>query len=402
MFGLTAGHGNRMEISVKARIAVAVPACRNLGIGGVWMVVDTGVKPMFKRGSASEPVRVKFLLIPNFSMIAFTSVVESMRLANWLSGATIFEWETVSRDGEPVVASNGISVAVAAAMANVSRPANVIVCSGLDAHRFQDSPTLGWLRRWAREGAHIGAVCTGAHVLARAGLLSGYRCTIHWHSLDSFSEEFPDLDVRAELYEVDRDRFTCAGGVAGLDMMLREITRLAGSDVAASVSEQFMHERIREGHDDQRLPLQARLRISHPKLIRAISEMEKHTEEALSRDDIADRVGLSRRQLERLFRRYLNTSPARYYLKLRLNRARTLLTQTTMPVTEVAFASGFTSASHFSKCYRDMFGRTPRAERRNAGVPDPGNGEAAEEEFLAQGEEAEDEFDDWLEDEDLD
>ena len=152
---------------------------------------------------------------------------------------------------------------------------------------------------------------------------------------------------------------------------MREITRVAGPELAASVSEQFMHERIREGDDDQRLPLQARLRISHPKLIKAISEMEKNTEEALSRDEIADRVGLSRRQLERLFRRYLNTSPARYYLKLRLNRARTLLTQTTMPVTEVAFASGFTSASHFSKCYRDMFGRTPRAERRGAGIVEP-------------------------------
>ncbi|MDX1739475.1 MAG: helix-turn-helix domain-containing protein, partial [Alphaproteobacteria bacterium] len=122
--------------------------------------------------------------------------------------------------------------------------------------------------------------------------------------------------------------------------------------------------------DNQRLPLQARLRVSHPKLIKAISEMEKNTEEALSRDEIARRVGLSRRQLERLFSRYLSTSPARYYLKLRLGRARKLLTQTTMPVTEVAFASGFTSASHFSKCYRDMFGKTPRAERRGMDIDD--------------------------------
>ncbi len=358
----------------EALCAGSASGVKGQGEGKPQMVSESFSKPVFKRSGMDEPIRVKLLLIPNFSMIAFTSVLEPMRLANWLTGKTLFEWETISRDGQSVISSNGISVGVSAAMADLVRPSNVIVCSGLDAHLFNDSPTLGWLRRWAREGAHLGAICTASHILARAGLLGGHRCTIHWHSLDSFAEEFPDLDVRAELYEIDRDRFTCAGGVAGLDMMLREISHLVGGDVAASVSEQFMHERIREGHDDQRLPLQARLRISHPKLIRAISEMEKHTEEALTRDEIADRVGLSRRQLERLFRRYLNTSPARYYLKLRLNRARTLLTQTTMPVTEVAFASGFTSASHFSKCYRDMFGRTPRAERRNAGVSVPADG----------------------------
>lgn len=323
---------------------------------------------MFKDQGSDKPDRVVLFLIPNFSMIAFMSVVEPMRLANYVSGKPIYEWEIVSRDGLPVMGSNGIEIKANRAATEVERPPNVIVCSGIDAHLYQDALTFGWLRRWAREGSNIGAICTGAHVLAHAGLLSGYRCTIHWENLDSFIEEFPDLDVRAELFEIDRDRFTCAGGVAALDMMLNEITLKHGAELAASVSEQFMHERIREGHDDQRLPLQARLRISHPKLIRAIAEMEKHTEEALTRDDIADRVGLSRRQLERLFRRYLNTSPARYYLKLRLNRARTLLTQTTMPVTEVAFASGFTSASHFSKCYRDMFGRTPRAERRGSGI----------------------------------
>lgn len=324
--------------------------------------------PMFKSSGKDSVDHISLFLIPNFSMIAFTSVVEPMRLANMISGKTLYKWEILSRDGEPVPGSNGIEIAANIAATDVERPQNVIVCSGIDAHIYQDALTFGWLRRWAREGSHVGAICTGSHILAHAGLLNGYRCTIHWANLDSFVEEFPDIDVRAELYEVDRDRFTCAGGIAALDMILNEITRKHGPDLAAAVSEQFMHERIREGHDDQRLPLQARLRVSHPKLIKAIAEMERNTEEALSRDEIARRVGLSRRQLERLFRRYLSTSPARYYLKLRLNRARTLLTQTTMPVTEVAFASGFTSASHFSKCYRDMFGRTPRAERRGMDI----------------------------------
>ena len=323
-----------------------------------------GSQSMFNTNSRSEAIQVSILLIPKFSMLSFTSFIEPMRLANDISGKTLYDWHIVSRDGNPVVASNGIEIAPHHTVTDLDRPANVVVCSGVDAHIYQDALTFGWLRRWAREGSYLGALCTGAHILAHAGLLNGYRCTIHWVNLDSFVEEFPDIEVRAELYELDRDRFTCAGGIAPLDMMLNELTYYFNADLASSVSESFMHERIREGNDNQRLPLQARLRVSHPKLIKAISEMEKNTEEALSRDEIASRVGLSRRQLERLFRRYLSTSPARYYLKLRLNRARTLLTQTTMPVTEVAFASGFTSASHFSKCYRDMFGRTPRAERR--------------------------------------
>ena len=330
---------------------------------------------MFKKVSGERPDRVSFLLIPNFSMSAFTAMLEPMRLANYTTGRTLYEWELLSRDGEPVAASNGVRVMADRGIAETSRLENLVVCSGIEAQLFQDNAVFGWLRRWAREGTHVGALCTGAHVLAKAGLLNGYRCTIHWENLESFREEFPDLDIQPELFEIDRDRFTCAGGVAASDMMLNEITRRHGAEVASAVSEMFMHERIREGHDNQRLPLQARLRISHPKLIQAIAEMERNVEEALTREEIAARVGLSRRQLERLFRRYLNTSPARYYLRLRLERARLLLTQSTMPVTEIAFACGFTSASHFSKCYRDMFTRTPRDERRARG---PASGDDSE------------------------
>ena len=320
---------------------------------------------MFKIIGDEKTIKISLLLVPNFSMLAFTSFIEPMRLANTISGKKLYQWQIISRDGCAVIASNGIEIYPHNSITKLHRPTNVVICSGIDAHIYQDALTFGWLRRWAREGSHIGALCTGAHILAHAGLLNGYRCTIHWANLDSFIEEFPDIEIRAELYELDRDRFTCAGGIAALDMMLNEIIKSQGEDLAASVSEQFMHERIRSGDDSQRLPLQSRVRVSHPKLIKAISAMEKNTEEALSRDDIANIVGLSRRQLERLFRRFLATSPARYYLKLRLNRARVLLAQTAMPVTEVAFASGFTSASHFSKCYRDMFNRTPRGERSN-------------------------------------
>lgn len=332
---------------------------------------------MFKSISDGKPDRVSFVLIPDFSMAAFSAAIEPLRLANYTTGKTLYEWEILSREGEAVAASNGLWIYAERGIADSAHPDNVIVCSGLGAHLYQDTVVFGWLRRWAREGAHLGAVCTGAHILAHAGLLNGYRCTVHWENLDSFREQYPDLDVLPELFEVDRDRFTCAGGWAAADMMLTEIGRRHGPEIAAAVTEQFMHERIREGHDNQRLPLRARLRISHPKLIQAIAEMERNAEEVLSREDIAACVGLSRRQLERLFRRYLNTSPARYYLRLRLERARLLLSQTTMPVTEIAFACGFTSASHFSKCYRDMFTRTPRDERRAGDAAESGEERAA-------------------------
>ena len=199
--------------------------------------------------------------------------------------------------------------------------------------------------------------------MAKAGILEGYRCTIHWENLPSFCEDFPEIDVTTELFEIDRSRFTCSGGTAAIDLMLHLISRQYGHELAAQVADQFMHERIRDQHDHQRMSLPARLGVRHPKLLSVIALMEENLEEPLGRTELAENAGLSTRQLERLFRKYLNRSPARYYLELRLNKARLLLLQTNMSVIDVALACGFVSASHFSKCYRDFFGRTPRKER---------------------------------------
>ncbi len=169
--------------------------------------------------------------------------------------------------------------------------------------------------------------------------------------------------MTSELFEIDRNRFTCSGGTAAIDLMLNVIARQHGHELAAGVADQFMHERLRDQHDHQRMSLPARLGVRHPKLLAVIEMMEKDLEEPVSRTELARSAGLSTRQLERLFRKYLNRSPARYYLELRLNKARLLLLQTNMSIIDVALASGFVSASHFSKCYRDFFGRTPRKER---------------------------------------
>jgi len=229
-----------------------------------------------------------------------------------------------------------------------------------------DKNILNLIRRLDRNGAVIGAICTGTYVMAAAGLLDGRRCTIHWENIDGLAEEFPELDITNDLFEVDGTRVTCSGGTASLDMMLNLITQAHGAALAAEVSDQFIHDRIREPTDRQRMELRSRIGVSHPKLLAVVKTMEDNLEEPLAQTDIARMTNLSTRQLERLFRKYLNTTPTRYYLNLRLARARHLLRQTSMSILSVALACGFVSASHFSKCYRECYGCTPRAERAPA------------------------------------
>lgn len=318
---------------------------------------------MFGNTPRELPQRIGMILIPNFSMIAFTAAIETLRLANRSSGRTLYVWHTLTADDQPVTASCGIELHPDERLEMAGELHTVIVCGGAEVQRFNNKTVVSWLRRMARRGADIGALCTGSYILARAGLLDGYRCTIHWENLAGFVEDFPDIEVTSELFEIDRNRFSCSGGTAPIDLMLNVIARQHGHELAASVADQFMHERIRDQHDHQRMSLPARLGVRHPKLLAVIEMMEQNLEEPLCRSDLAKNTGLSTRQLERLFRKYLNRSPARYYLELRLNKARLLLLQTNMSIIDVALACGFVSASHFSKCYRDFFGHTPRKER---------------------------------------
>jgi transcriptional regulator GlxA family with amidase domain len=325
---------------------------------------------------------IGFLLVPNFSMIAFTMALEPLRIANRMAGREHYRWVVLSKDGAAVRASNGVLVSVDAGLAAVgrgeaaARPLDlVLACSGLWVERYRDDQVFAWLRRQERLGTTVGALCTGAYVLARAGLLKGYRCAIHWENLPGFVETFPDIEASADLFEVDRTRYTCSGGTAALDMMLHLIAIRHGSALATKVSEQCLVDRIRNPHDRQRLPLRARLGVHNPRLISAVEMMEANLAEPLGQEDLAVKVGLSRRQLERLFRRHLGRSPAHYYLQLRLERARHLLHQSDMPIVDLALASGFVSASHFSKCYRETYGKSPREERAQAvrqAAPAPG------------------------------
>ena len=307
-----------------------------------------------------------FLLGPNFTLLAFSSAVEPLRMANMLSEQELYRWFTISVDGEPVASSSGIRMPADYAMSENVHATAIFACGGIEIHRSYDPQVLPWLRKLANRKMTLGALCTGSYLLAEANLLKGYRCTIHWENFAGIRERHPDLVVSQELFEIDRDRYTCAGGVAPVDMMLHLIRRQHGSELATAVSEQFICDRIRDNHDRQRVPLRHRIGTGQPKLLEAVSLMEANIEEPMALDELSQHIGLSRRQLERLFKKYLNCVPTRYYLQLRLERARQLLLQTSMPIVDTALACGFISAPHFSKCYRLIFGVPPREERRRA------------------------------------
>jgi transcriptional regulator GlxA family with amidase domain len=304
------------------------------------------------------------MLTEQFSMIAFTAALEPLRLANRATGRRLYEWHLYSADGVSAEASNGVGVNVERSFRDAPNMDAVVVCAGVDVQFIDHRDLISVVRRLTKSGASPGAVCTGTYVLAKAGLLDGYRCTIHWENRPGIRADFPDLDIGEELFEIDRDRFTCAGGVAAADMMLSLIKRDHGEAVSSAVTDQLIHHRIREASERQRMDMRTRLGVAHPKLLSVISLMERSIEQPLTIEQCARSVALSPRQLERLFVKHLGSSPNGHYVKIRLNHACQLLRQTRMPILDVAVAAGFSSASYFSQSYLDHFGHSPTSERR--------------------------------------
>lgn len=312
-------------------------------------------------------IRIGFLLVPGYSGLAFSSAMDPLRMANQLRDKALYEWPIITTDGAPVAASNGVRITPDASIDTAGILDFLFVCGGVRIHMAAtDKRILGWLRQLTNRGVALGALCTGTYLLACAGVLDGYRCTIHWENISTLKDEqqFPQTVFCSELFVIDRDRYTCSGGIAPLDMMLNIIHRQHGQQLAQEISEEFIHERIRTVSDMQRVPLRVSLGTSQPKLVDAVRLMEANIEEPLTLDELTGYVSVSRRQLERLFRKYLNCAPTRYYMELRLQRARQFLLQTELPIIDVALACGFSSPPHFSKSYHDFFGYSPSAERR--------------------------------------
>ncbi len=311
-----------------------------------------------------------FFLMPEFSLMAFTAAIDLLRIANRATGTPTYAWTLVSRDGQPVMASTGVRVAVDTDLKSMQRetlngqmPDIAFICGGLNPQQHVSADIKDWLRGLDRRGRGVGGICTGAWALADAGLLDGKRCTIHWENMAGFAERFPETEVLAHICEIDGNCYTSAGGTASLDMAMHIIAEDFDEETVARVCEMSLIDRTRNLHDRQRLPLGARIGHHDRKLLAIVQLMESNIAEPLPLEEISSQIGLSRRHVERLFRLYLGRSPARYYLEIRLDRARQLLQQTSLPVIEIAIACGFVSASHFSKCYRETYDRSPQSER---------------------------------------
>lgn len=316
-----------------------------------------------KRSGENEPEIFVFLLVPGLSMMSLASALEPLRSFNRLVGRDAYRWRLASPDGSPTIASNGIVFPAMRGEEALAGAHYLVVCGGLRIQSSNERRYLGVLRQAARRGIAIGSLSTGTYLLARAGLLDGYRCTIHWENRPAFEEDFPDLLCTSKIYEIDRDRLTCSGGTAAMDMVLHLIADRHGRDLARRVANQFHHDRIRDERDDQqggRLETLAHLPV---KLRATIEMMQRQIEEPVPIPDIAERVALSPRQLERLFVRYIGVTPTRYYMQLRIERARELLLYSDKPVIEVAVAAGFTSTSHFAAWFRRVLGVRPSAIR---------------------------------------
>ena len=313
---------------------------------------------------SQRPTSVGFILVPGFALMSYAAAVEPLRAANQLSGETLYRWWHASPTGEPVAASSGVVIAPDESAGDIRATDMVFVCAGGNPATVDAPQLLALLRRLARRGIVIGGISGGPYLVAKAGLLDGRRATLHWEHAPAFREAFPRVDVAASLFEIDGNRITCSGGISALDMMVALIARDHGRKLAAAVGDWFLHTNIRDGMGPQRMDMRFRLGVSNEKLLRILPAMESNLEAPLARKELARLAGLSLRQLERHFRHRVGRGIHRHYLLLRLERARQLLRETSLPIFDIAVATGFGSASQFSRAFTGAFGSAPGAMRR--------------------------------------
>ncbi|MGY8871996.1 MAG: GlxA family transcriptional regulator [Pseudomonadales bacterium] len=301
---------------------------------------------------------LSFLLLPEYAMVSLLSAIEPLRIANRLAGKVLFRWQCFSENGEAVLASNGMALQESLNITMGSSPRNLFVNASFNPEKYVSEICIKWLRALHKQGGMIGALDTGCYLLAKAKLLESYKVTLHWEAKPAFQERYPHLNVSSELFEIDRKRITCAGGAAATDMVLYLIEHYYQSDLAILVCEQLIKSGVRNHSDNQRIGWSKRLNIHHPKILRALELMGTNIETPLMTSDLAKSLSISIRQLERLFLQYLQCSPSAYYLQMRIEHARHLLSDSGLSIAEIALASGFSSTAHFSRRYREFYGTT--------------------------------------------
>ncbi|BCH19105.1 GlxA family transcriptional regulator [Mesorhizobium sp. L-2-11] len=304
--------------------------------------------------------RIGFLLVPNFALMSYASASEPLRAANLIAGIPLYDAVPVSSSGDPVRSSSGLNVECGDLLVQGSACHTLFVCAGGSPRDWVDREGLyGTLRKLSRQGIRIGGISSGAYLLAAAGLLDNRDFTIHWEHAGLLKEAFPRLSPRQARYVIDGDRITCGGGIAPLDMMHAMISERMGSHFARRVSDWYLHTAVGEPTASQRSSAAERFGTHHPALLTILEKMEAAIEQPLSRDAMAKVAGVSVRHLNRLFADHLEIGFLEAYRNVRLDHARRLLEQSPLSVSEIAFATGFSSAGHFSKVFTARFSITP-------------------------------------------
>ncbi len=311
----------------------------------------------------NQVYRVGMLLLNNFTLLSYASAVESLRMANQLSETELYKWYTISDDGAPVKASEGHSISVDFSVRQRAELDAAFVIGGENIHHNFGQNHIAWLQNLNRRNILLGGFCSGTYLLAAAGLLDNQQCSVHADWIASINETFPKVTANNRFFSTSDSRVTSSGGVASMDAMLALISKQRGEPLAKNVAGTFLYDAVHSHTDEQAQQPINRQGNSHPKLAEAVSIMRTNTEEPLRLDEIAGYIEISRRQLERLFQKHYHCTPSRYYISLRLNKARQLLQRTNLSVMDIATACGFVSITHFSKCYRDNLGASPRHDR---------------------------------------
>ena len=320
--------------------------------------------PVFQQGLDGDPITIDFYLGDRFTIVPFINALDPLRMANKISGKTLFQWQLLSDGGRPVEAINGMIFPVDSSIKKVVKSSNVILFIGFDPFMELPRELANWLRRLAVQGTHLGAVGAGTLFLAQAGLLDGYKATIHWNYRESFAELFPKVQMSLNIFEIDRHRFSCAGGTATMTMMLYAIANHFGRGLANEVADLFITGEVSIGDHEKVELRRSRIGIARSPLNAVIDEMENHIERPLSITELAQIAGVSQRQIARLFQNQFQKTPVQYYVQIRMEFGRRLIQQTDMQATEIAIASGFGSPEHFFRTYKKLFGCSPMEDRR--------------------------------------
>lgn len=312
----------------------------------------------------AEIERVGFFLVEDFSMMSVAAAIEPLRSANRHLGRSVYSWRYLSLDGEPVTASNAMTVASCASIQEAPPLDYLFLCAGTNTDPPGRLKINAALQRIRRQNVKLGAISAGTFLLARAGILKDARCTVHWEYLPAFQQEFPEIRVENRLYVFDQNLYTCSGGLASTDMMLHKIAEKHGGSLAREVCNQFQIERIRDASEAQRSGALDRLVTLPPLLKDVVTMMLANIEEPLPISAITSRTKVQPRQLERLFQTWLGCTPLNFYRARRLEKAHDLLLHTNLPIIEIAQMTGFTSHSQFSAAYRKHYSAPPQSARR--------------------------------------